>query len=166
MLQRYLTQNGVALDSVKIVEAPFPQMEGILKGGSADAAMAIEPYLSLSLKNKTIRILGHPYTDFKPQVAVSSYDIRIDWLKENPETAKKFASAIAEATDFIKSNDAEARQILIKYTNAPAEVANDIVIPEFVGKFESQQLQSWIDELLGQKILEKPVTVQDVYQQQ
>lgn len=166
MLQQYLIKNGVPVESVKVVEAPFPQMEGILKGGSADAVMAIEPYISLSLKNNSARILGHPYTEFRPRNVVTSYNVRTDWLRENQETAKKFATAIAEATDFISKNDAEARQILIKYTNIPQDVAQNVVIPEFQGKYQPDELQPWIEELAKQGILEKTFNAQEVFQQQ
>lgn len=166
MLLQYLIKNGVSVESVKVVEAPFPQMEGILKGGSADAVMAIEPYISLSLKNNSARILGHPYTDFRPRNVVTSYDVTTDWLRENPATAKKFADAIAEATDFISKNDAEARQILIKYTNIPQDVAQNIVIPEFQGRYRPDELQPWIEELVKQGIIEKPFDAQEVFKQQ
>lgn len=166
MLQQYLIKNGIPVESVKVVEAPFPQMEGILKGGSADAVMAIEPYISLSLKNNSAQILGHPYTDFRSRNVVTSYDVTTDWLKENPATGKKFADAINEATEFISKNDAEARQILIKYTNIPQDVAQNVVIPEFQGKYQPDELQPWIEELVKQGILEKSFNAQEVFKQQ
>jgi len=152
MLRQYLEKNEVPVDSVRVIEAPFPQMDGILKNGSADAVMAIEPYISLSRLNNTARILGHPYTDVRPRNIVSIYDVKEEWLQKNPETAKKFAAAIAEATDFINTNDAEARQILLKYTKLPAEVADKAFFP-------SRSIQAAMNTFLTGRTL---LSVQDV----
>lgn len=164
-LRQYLEKNGVPVDRVKVVEAPFPQMEGILKNNSADAVMAIEPYITLAQNNNTVRVLGHPYTDVRPRSVVSIYDVRSDWLEQNPEAARRFAAAIAEATEFINSNENEARQILIKYTKIPQEVADKVVVTEFQAKSDVGSLQAWIDELARQGIIEKSFSAQEAFKQ-
>jgi NitT/TauT family transport system substrate-binding protein len=165
MLRQYLEKNGIPVDSVKVVEAPFPQMEGVLKNGSVDAVMAIEPFITLAQNNKTVRVLGYPYTDVRTRSIVSAYDVRSDWLTQNADTARKFAAAIAEATDFINNNGTEARQILLKYTKIPQEVADKVVITEFQGKADAAELQVWIDELARQGIIEKAFPAQDAFKQ-
>jgi NitT/TauT family transport system substrate-binding protein len=165
MLRQYLEKNGVSVDSVKVVEAPFPQMEGVLKNGSVDAVMAIEPYITLAQNNKSVRVLGYPYTDVNPRSIVSIYDVRSDWLEQNPDTARKFAAAIAEATDFINNNGNEARQILLKYTKIPQEVADKVVITEFQARSQPGDLQHWIDELARQGIIDKPFQAQEAFRQ-
>jgi NitT/TauT family transport system substrate-binding protein len=165
MLRQYLEKNGVPVDSVKVVEAPFPQMEGVLKNGSVDAVMAIEPFITLAQNNKTVRVLGYPYTDVRPRSIVSLYDVRSDWLTQNPDTARKFAAAISEATEFINNNGSESRQILLKYTKIPQEVADKVVITEFQGKADPADLQIWIDELARQGIIEKAFPAQEAFKQ-
>lgn len=165
ILRQYLEKNGVDVNSVKIVESPFPQMEGLLKGGTADAVMLVEPFISLALSHKTARILGHPYTDVRNRNIVANYNVKSDWLAQNGETAKKFATALNEANTFIAQNDAESRQILAKYTQIPPEILDKVVIPEFLNQFSQEDLQFWIGELSRQGIIEKQVSAVDILKQ-
>lgn len=166
VLRQYLEKNGVDFNSVKVVEAPFPQMEGVLKNGSVDAVMVVEPFITLAVSHKTARILGHPYTDVRPRNIIANYIVRQDWLDQNAETARKFSAALAEANDFIVKNDAESRQILLKYAQIPQEIVGQVVLPESLNRFDTADLQSWVDELARQGIIEKTFPAENVLKQQ
>jgi NitT/TauT family transport system substrate-binding protein len=166
VLRGYLQKNGVDPDSVKIVEAPVPQMEGALKNGSVDAIQPAEPFITLALSHKTARILGHPHTEMRPRIIIANYNVRQDWLDQNAETVRKFAAALAEANAFIAKNDAEARQILLKYTQIPQDVIGQVVLPESVDRFDVADLQFWVDELARQGIIEKTFPAENVLKQQ
>lgn len=166
VLREYLQKNGVNADSVKIVEAPVPQMEGALKNGSVDAIQPAEPFVTLALSHKTARILGHPHTEVRPRIIIANYNVRQDWLDQNVETARKFAAALAEANDFIAKNDAEARQILLKYAQIPQDVIGQVVLPESVNRFDQADVQFWIDELVKQGIIDKTFPAENVLKQQ
>jgi NitT/TauT family transport system substrate-binding protein len=166
VLRQYLEKNGVNPDSVKVVEAPVPQMEGVLKNGSVDAIQPAEPFVTLALSHKTARVLGHPHTEVRPRNIIANYNVRQDWLGQNAETVRKFAAALAEASDFIAKNDAEARQILLKYTQIPQEVVGQVVLPESMNRFDEADLQFWVDELARQGIIEKSFPASEVLKQQ
>ena len=166
VLRQYLEKNGVNPDSVKVVEAPVPQMEGVLKNGSVDAIQPAEPFVTLALSHKTARVLGHPHTEVRQRNIIANYNVREDWLGQNAETVRKFAAALAEASDFIAKNDAEARQILLKYTQIPQEVVGQVVLPESMNRFDEADLQFWVDELASQGIIEKSFPASEVLKQQ
>lgn len=165
VLRQYLEKNGVNPDSVKVVEAPVPQMEGVLKNSSVDAIQPAEPYITLALSHKTARILGRPHTEVRSRNIIANYNVRQDWLEQNGEIVRKFAAALAEANDFIAKNEGEARQILLKYTQIPAEVVGQVVLPESVNRFEEADLQFWVDELAKQGIIEKSFSASEVLKQ-
>lgn len=166
ILRRYLEGNGVNIDTVKVVEAPLPQMEGALKNGSVDAVMTAEPFVTLPVNRKVARVLGHPYTDTRPRTVVANYNVRQEWLGQNAETVRRFAAALAEANAFIAKNDSEARQILLKYTQIPQEVVGQVVLPESLDNFQAADLQFWIDELARQGVIEKDFPAESVLSQQ
>src|SRR4030095_11374575 len=60
LFQKWLLDNKVPLNQVTMIEAPFPQMNDMLKGGTIDAAVAIEPFRArmLSAKNRH-RVADH-----------------------------------------------------------------------------------------------------------
>ena len=52
-VQKWLLDNKVPLNQVTMIEAPFPQMNDMLKGGTIDAAVAIEPFRTRILSGNT-----------------------------------------------------------------------------------------------------------------
>jgi NitT/TauT family transport system substrate-binding protein len=166
VLRQYLEKNGVDINGVKIVEAPFPQMEGLLKNGSADAVMAVEPFITLAVAHKSARVLARPYTEVRSRNIVANYNVRREWFDQNAETARKFAAALAEANAFISSNEAEARQILVKYTQIPQEVIGAVVLPQSLDKFDESDVQVWVDELAKQGLIEKAFPAGEILRQQ
>jgi NitT/TauT family transport system substrate-binding protein len=131
-----------------------------------DAIQPAEPFITLALSHKTARILGRPHTEVRSRNIIANYNVRLDWLEQNPEVVRKFAAVLAEANDFIAKNDAEARQILLKYTQIPPEVVGQVVLPESVNRFDEADLQFWVDELAKQGIIEKSFPASDVLKQQ
>src|SRR5215210_9067286 len=53
LFQKWLLDNKIALAQVTMIEAPFPQMRDMLKGGTIDAAIAIEPFRARILSDNT-----------------------------------------------------------------------------------------------------------------
>lgn len=164
-LRQYLDLHGIGADRVKVVESPFPQMEGVLMNKSVDAAMAIEPFLSLGLKHGTVRVLGRPYVETSPRTHVSSYVVLQAWLDGHQTAAQAYARAIAAATDYAAAHPAEARQIVIKYAKLPAEVAGDVQLPLFESRFVGAELQPMADVLVKQGVLQAPIRTADVFKQ-
>ncbi len=162
-LVQYLEKNGVNTNDIKYVETPFPQMEGLLQGGQVDAAMVVEPFISVGLTHDSVRVLGHPYSDVRPRNAVANYVVTSAWSEKNREVSNRFRQALSEANEFIRNNDGEARQILAKYTQILPEVLPKVVIPEFVDMFTRDDLQAWIDELVEQQVLEKRVSPESLF---
>jgi NitT/TauT family transport system substrate-binding protein len=162
-LRQYLELHKVDVDKVKVVEAPFPQMEGVLMNKSVDGAMAIEPFLSLAVKHGTVRIIGRPYVETSDRTHVSSYVVLKSWLDTNDQAARAFANAIGEATAYIGEHAAESRQIVIKYTKLPEEVANEVQLPLFEPRFNGSELQPMADELVRQGVLQAPIKTAEVF---
>jgi NitT/TauT family transport system substrate-binding protein len=152
-LRQYLELHKVPIDKVEVVEAPFPQMEGVLRNGSVAAAMANEPFLAIALKHGSVRILGRPYTETSPRTFVSSYVAMRPWLDGNTDAARKFAQAIAEATAFVNANPDESRKIVLKYIRVPEEVSADFVLPYFEPTFDATALAPMVGELARQAII-------------
>ncbi|MDB5551365.1 MAG: hypothetical protein JWL86_1349 [Rhizobium sp.] len=113
--RKWLLNNGVALNKVIVVEAPFARMGDLLKSGQIDAAVAIEPLLG--------RIVGSgsasPSVDFlsevDPDVLGALWASTRAWADANPKTVLAFRQSLAQSLDLIKSDPEKARAIENKY---------------------------------------------------
>jgi NitT/TauT family transport system substrate-binding protein len=162
-LRQYLELHKVPVERVEVIEAPFPQMEGVLRLGSVAAAMAIEPYLTLALQRGSVRVLGRPYTETASRTFVSSYIATKGWVDTHTGIAKRFADAIAEATALVQRNPDEGRTILLKYTRVPEEVAQQIRLPHFEPYFQGSDLLPMAIELARQGIVPKLPDTNDIF---
>jgi len=92
-VREYLVRGGVELDRVHFVEIPFPIMGPALQQGRVDAAMIPEPFLSIAA-SKEARIFSKPFDVIAPQFLLSVWFSTTNWVKNNPDEAKRFASTM------------------------------------------------------------------------
>ena len=59
-------QKGVDSTTVVFVESTFPQMDGVLKIGSADTAVVIQPFLSRITASNDGTLLAYYVRDIRP----------------------------------------------------------------------------------------------------
>lgn len=165
MLNRYLQTIGVDAKNITLVEIPFPQMESVLLGKNVDAVASIEPYLTSAITHGQVRVIDYHYPVVEPRTVVSSYVTTEGWSAENKDTVQRFIRATERATDFIRNNEPQARQILMKYTKIDEETARTINLPEFVAKHDPNDIKKWVDILLEQKLIVSPLESSFIYPQ-
>jgi len=115
VLRKWLLNNKVALNQVTFVEAPFPQMKDLLKGGTLDAVAVIEPFRSRVLSDNT----GYRVSDFVSEVQADMlgafWMTTSAWAAANPQPIRAFREAYAEAIAYALQNPAEAKALEAKY---------------------------------------------------
>jgi len=98
-----------------------------LETGDIDALFAYEPVLSTGIiKYKFRKIFPSVYgTQFSPNpIGVGA--VNSNWLKNNPEIAKRFFKAIDKSLDYINSHPKEAKSILAKATKIDENIAQNM----------------------------------------
>lgn len=116
MFKKWLMNNGVKLNEVTFVETPFPQMPDLLKTGTIDGAVAVEPIRS-RIVNAGIgyRIPEEFYVAVHPDTVLAFWSSTSDWAKANPETLKSFRTCLREGLASIKQNPEKAKEVEKKY---------------------------------------------------
>lgn len=142
----WLKDEGVPLDSVKIIQVNAPAMADQLAAGRVDAVEAVHPYAQ-SIINAGAVNLGAPYAHLSPSISGIMWIAQPDWAKQHSDAIRAFTKSIGEAQEFIKSNDTAARQILQKYTDLPAAVVAKSVLPLFDTAVRPQDLTTWLDAM-------------------
>lgn len=144
-----LRQAGLSNSDVKIIQVPFANQFDQLKAGQVQAAETIVPYTGqmkaagfTQIADPTLALTGNQATPSAMWSATSS------WASANSATIAKFRKANDEALNWIKTNDAAARQILVTAFHLPAAVAKIYPITAFFNfTVTPQELTSWIQPL-------------------
>lgn len=140
MLRKWLINNKVPLDQVKIIEAPLPQLPDVLKIGSIDLVAIVEPFRTRIVATHIGYIAAEYFAAVDPDVLVSGWIANGEWAEKNPEVVNNFRIAIDEGLAFIKDNPDEAKQIEKKYIgyNSPS-------FPTFNNKAKPDDLKIYIN---------------------
>ena len=111
MIRAALEKSKIDPNSIKLLALPFPAMRAALANGQVDAAWMPEPFLSqvLSDGGRTVMAPGPVLGKYFP---IGGYFARADWIAQNPDTAKKFTTAMNQSLQYAQTHSDEVRQLL------------------------------------------------------
>jgi NitT/TauT family transport system substrate-binding protein len=144
LLEKWLYDNKVARDQVTLVEVIFPQQHDMLKSGTVDAAITIEPFRSRMLSDGTGFKIADYVGQVNPDVIAVLWMSRSDWAAANPQAVRAFRQGYAEAIEWCAKNPDESKKILAKYIGFASPVLPDYGVEvkvsdlEFFEKMERQ----------------------------
>ena len=151
----WLKQNGVDYRKVNFIEASFPQHADLLRGGSIDAVVTADPFMSRITESGAGYVASY-YSTFLPdgnQTIVHA--TRRDWALKNPAAARAFREAIQEAAAFMQQpkNGDTVRATIGKYIKLPPEVLARIQISPPGPLVSEKQLDYWLAMMKDQEML-------------
>ncbi|MFJ2031354.1 ABC transporter substrate-binding protein [Streptosporangium sp. NPDC087985] len=154
--------HNVELDEDKnFVEAPFPEMEGLLKAGTVDAAQVVEPFGTFVGQNIGARIIWDTSEGPTADFPIAGYASTAEFAKANPNTAAAFQRAMAKA-QALAADRANVVAAIPKYTKIPAEAAGSLAIGGFPTTLNATRLQRVADSMKEYGLLDAPLNVQDL----
>ena len=111
-VRAWLTQNGVSLEGVKLVEFPAPGLVAALQKGTLDAGLTSEPFITPA--KDVIRDVGHPYDAIAKEFCLSVWYANKTWVEADRERARKAVAAIYETARWANSHHADTFAILVR----------------------------------------------------
>jgi NitT/TauT family transport system substrate-binding protein len=154
LFQKWLLDNKIALAQVTMIESPFPQMRDMLKGGTIDAAIAIEPFRARILSDNTGFRVADYVSEIQEDVLAAFWMTKSDWAQANPQAIRAFREGYEEALAYCVQNPEEARALQVKYLGFPSPV-----IPSYSTRLSAADLELF--EKAGRQVgmLRQPVDV-------
>ena len=151
----WLKQSGVDYGKVTFIEAAFPQHGDLLRGGSLDAVVTADPFMS-RITDTGAGYVASYYSTFLPDGQPTIvYVARRDWVSKHATAAKAFREAIVEAAAFINkpANDAKVRAHIGRYIKLPPEVLAKAQISPPSPLITDKQLAYWVGLMKDQGML-------------
>jgi len=114
----WIKKAGGDPDKVVYREVPFPQMIDALRGKQVDAVFAVDPFLTIAQGDKRLEFIGSPYLSVQPKLAVAQYVATDEFIAQNPETLKRFNTALHMGIDWVSKHlgKSELTELLSSYT--------------------------------------------------
>ncbi len=155
----WLKQSGVDYRKVTFVEASFPQHADLLRGGSIDAVVTADPFMSRIIDSHAGYVASY-YSTFLPDGNHTIYyAAKRDWAQQNAAAVRGFREAIQEAAAFMKQpkNDARVRAAIASYIKLPPEVIAKMQISPPGPTVNDKQVAYWIGMMKDQDMLKSPI---------
>lgn len=154
MFRKWLQEKGANISKVSIVEASFPQMKDLLKGGTLDAVAVLEPFRSGIAADNTGYRLADYMAEVNPDLLGGVWVAQKQWADANPKAVPAFRESLLEAIEFIKTNTDEARAIEVKYLGFKTPIMLPFSVPVNV-----VDLDIWVKYARDVGYISKPMDV-------
>ena len=157
----WLKQSGVDYKKVTFIEASFPQHADLLRGGSIDAVVTADPFMSRITESGAGYVASY-YSTFLAEGNHTIYHAaKREWAQKNPAAAKAFRESVQEAAAFMqqaKNSDA-VRAAIGKYIKLPPEVIAKMQISPPGPLVNEKQLNYWVAMMKDQDMLKSELKV-------
>ncbi|MGJ7531126.1 ABC transporter substrate-binding protein [Variovorax sp. GB1P17] len=157
----WLKDSGVDYRKVNFVEAAFPQHADLLRGGSVDAVVSADPFMSRITESGAGYVASY-YSTFLPENNQTIvHAAKREWVAKNPVAARGFREALVESAAFMQQpkNDAKVRASIGKYIKLPPEVLAKVQVSPPGPVVTDKQLGYWTGLMKEQDMLKTPIDV-------
>lgn len=152
----WLKQSGVDYKKVNFVEASFPQHGDLLRGGSIDAVVTADPFMSRIVDSGVGYVASYYSTFLEAGNHTILYAAKRDWATKNAAQVRLFREAVQEAATFMgqPKNDGAVRDAIAKYTKLPPAVVAKVQISPPGPSVSEKQMAYWVGLMKDQGMLQ------------
>jgi NitT/TauT family transport system substrate-binding protein len=162
MFREWLTMKGVDWKKVEFVETVFPQMEGILKSGSVDAVVAIQPFMSRIIGTKSGELLSNFIRDMPAGMSITVFASKKAWADKNQDVIKAFRAGFDEGSAYAHAHPDEARAVVASFLKLPPPAVAAVSIPQFDSKLSDKNLAPWVSIMKSQGMIRGDVSLKNI----
>ena len=151
----WLKQSGLDYKKVNFIEASFPQHGDLLRGGSLDAVVTADPFMTRITDSGAGYVASYYSTFLMEGNPTIIHTAKREWVAKNPAAAKAFRDAVIEGAAFMSQtrNNDKVRAAIAKYTKLPIEVVAKIQISPPGPVVNEKQLNYWVGLMKDQEML-------------
>ena len=152
----WLKQSGVDYKKVNFIETSFPQHGDLLRGGSIDAVVTADPFMSRIVDSGVGYVASYYSTFLEAGNHTIVYAAKRDWAQKNAAQVRLFREAVQEAATFIvqPKNDGAVRDAIAKYTKLPPAVVAKVQISPPGPTVSEKQMAYWVGLMKDQGMLQ------------
>jgi NitT/TauT family transport system substrate-binding protein len=156
-------KNGGDSNSLKFVELPFSATEAALTAHRIDAALMVEPALSVSLAEGKTKTLGDAIGAVAPRYMLGAYIAEKGWATAHAETVRKFNRVLADAVTFTNAHPGDTAPMMADLTKTPLPVMQKIKRVVSATTLDPVLVQPLIDAAAKYKLIPRAFPAKDFF---
>jgi NitT/TauT family transport system substrate-binding protein len=135
LVKKALLDAGQPVDAITMTEVSPPDHPVVLESGNVDATCTTDPTRTVMTSEFGARPIFDAATDADPDLRaypVGGYVVSGEFADQNPKALAAFQRALTKAATYANANPDEVRAKLSTFTTADPEIADKVVINEYV----------------------------------
>jgi NitT/TauT family transport system substrate-binding protein len=158
----WIDGTGGDASTVHVIEMPAASVPAAIERGTVDAGLIPEPALQIALAAGTAKVCAKAFDVIAPQFMLNGWITTTDWLKKNPDVARRFREAMLEAAVWGNKNHKASAEIFKQYSKAPPDVIDTMTRATFAERFDPALFQPVINVAAKYKYIDKAFPAGDI----
>jgi NitT/TauT family transport system substrate-binding protein len=160
LISAWMDKNGGDSATVKYIEIPFPQAEGVVTQGRADASLSVEPFITQAKADT--RVFADPFAVLGDNYLITAFFAMAPWAQAHPGVVARFAAVMRETADWANKNQAKSAEILAKYSKLDPDMIKQTIRARYAPVLTTAEVQPTIDVAAHYKYIDTGFPAQDV----
>lgn len=157
----WLDGYGVSPKSVKFVELPFTEVGVALQRDRVQASFLPEPFTSQLSGAGLIRLFGDTYIAIAPEISPAIWCGPRAWVKNNPETVKKFLAGVYATAKYCNTHQAETGATLVRVAKLDPATLSSVRRAFFATQPDKKYLDPILQMAAKYGALPRPVSYEE-----
>lgn len=156
VFRAWLIKGGVDLASVSFSETAMPNLPDVLRGGTVDAVVVADPFLSRMVAGGMGEKMIFISETVPPGTLMTMYATTAEYAAQNKDVIEAFQASIQQANSFIEAggeNLVQARQAIGQYLKLPPQALANLPIADLQALVDQEQVTRWYDILEQQSLV-------------
>jgi NitT/TauT family transport system substrate-binding protein len=163
-VRAFVDKNGGDSSTVKLLELPMSAATAAITSGRIDAAVLIQPFLSRSLAEGSVRSIGDPVGSLGAHHTDSAWFTTIAYTQKNPDAVTRFMRTIREAAIYVNGHHTETGSILTKFAMVASGDVGKVRVLQGT-RLDAASLQPLIDAAARYKLITDRFDAKDLIYQ-
>lgn len=163
LVRAWTDKNGGDSTSIKFVEIPITSLEAAVVEHRVDAALLLEPFLSLSLERKSTKSIADVCSAIAPAFMIGGFVARTEWAKQNADLVRNFNRVLADSTTYCNTHPAQTAQMMAEVTQIPLAVIRRMHRITSATRLDVALIQPLIDAAARYQLIPQTFPAQDLF---
>lgn len=153
------------INNISFLPLTIPNQLGALEVGNIDALHTIETTNATAISSgKFRRLYGSPFADVLNPMSVGHGAVTVKFLNEHPELSRDVIDILTRAIIWIRGNDMEAREILMKRLNLTEEAAmiTNLEPTQTYKEQDVSDLKAFADLVFGMDEISREINLEEI----
>ena len=160
----WLERHGVPRDRVRLVEIDYPQMPPALSNHRVDAALVIDPFVTVIERQGIGRslaeyVFSEAVTD---RFFIASWFAKGSWIAANRDLVSRFQQAVQAATELIGKDPEATRRAIAAFTRINPAVLAQMQVSVYPDRVFVEDLQVLIEACVRYGFISKGFPAQEL----